>query len=323
MSATSPSAFRAPLSEPPPVVFVNPAAGSGRAARNIPRIRVLFERHGCRADFLETRSRSELEDRAARFLEQGRRTFLTAGGDGTLQGLVQALLGHDALIGVLPVGSGNDFASALGFPLDLTRAVELLFACVPRRVDLAIARTADGSARVYVGGGGIGLDAEAARYAASHYRRFSGKIRYVASALRAWKHFEALHVRAQCRGLTESNCRELQGDVLVACVLNSPTYGGGLRLAPNARLDDGLLDLTLLESLELPQVLRRVPRLLATGQITTPAMQRVQCARVGLQPDRPCFFHGDGEIFGPAPVEIAVLPGALRVLAPRSATQPR
>ena len=317
MSATALSVLCVPPSDPPPVIFLNAAAGSGRAKRTLARIRGIFERRACRVHFVETRSRSELEDQTVRLVEEGRQTFLALGGDGTLQGLVQAVLGRDVTIGIIPAGSGNDFAAALGFPPDPARAAELLFDCEPRLVDVAIARTADGGERVYVGGGGLGLDADAARYAASHYRRLSGKLRYVASALHALKHFEALCVRAQCGEVRGSNCRELQSSVLVACVLNSPTYGGGLRLAPNARIDDGLLDLTLLESLKVPQVLRLLPRLLATGQITTPGMQTVQCARVRLEPDRSCSFHGDGEILGPAPVEIAVLSSAVRVLVPR------
>ena len=317
MSATAPSVLCVPPSDPPPVIFLNAAAGSGRAKRTLARIRGIFERRACRVDCVETRSRSELEDRTVRLVEEGRQIFLALGGDGTLQGLVQAVMGRDVTIGIIPAGSGNDFAAALGFPPNPVRAAELLFDCEPCLVDVAIARTADGNERVYVGGGGIGLDADAARYAASHYRRLSGKIRYVASALHALKHFEALCVRAQCGEVGGSDCRELQSNALVACVLNSPTYGGGLRLAPNARIDDSLLDLTLLESLKVPQVLRLVPRLLATGQVTTPGMQRVQCSRVRLEPDRFCFFHGDGEILGPAPVEIAVLPAAVRVMAPR------
>ena len=300
--------------DPRPIVFVNPEAGRGRARRYLAPVRELFEHLHCKVDFAETKSRQELEDVAGRSIEGGHRTLLAMGGDGTVQGLIHAACGHDVSVGILPAGGGNDFAAALGVPLDPIHAVKSLFSSEPRRVDIARARTADGKQRIYVGGGGIGLDAEAARYAATHYRRWPGRVRYIASALHALRGFAPLHLRAQ---LWESNFELMQSTVLVACVLNTPTYGGGLRLAPKGSLDDGLLDVTLLEYLRLPKILALLPRLLASGEIQTPGMQRAQGSRVRLVPDRPCVFHGDGEIFGPAPVEIEVLRRAVRVLAPR------
>ena len=297
-----------------PIVFVNPRAGRGRARRYFTSVRELFEYHSCRVDFLETKSRQELEELAGRSIEHGRRTLIAMGGDGTVQGLVSAALGSAVTIGILPTGGGNDFAAALGFSSNPIRAAKSLLSGKPRLVDVARARTADGYERIYVGGGGIGLDAEAARYAATHYGHWPGRVRYVASALHALRGFAPLHLRAQ---LWKSSFEEMQSTILVACVLNTPTYGGGLRLAPKASVDDGLLDVTMLEYLRLPKILSLLPRLVVSGEINTPGMQRAQCSRVRLVPDRPCVFHGDGEIFGPAPVEIEVVPQAVSVLAPR------
>lgn len=314
MSRTLPSALCIAPNGCAPVLLINAAAGNGRARHNLTRIRRVLESRGCRFDFVETRSRNELEDQTVRLVEEGRRVFFAVGGDGTLQGLVQAVLGRSVIIGIIPAGSGNDFAAALGFPPDPARAAQMLFDCEPRRVDTVMARTADGNERVYLGGGGIGLDAEAAGYAANHYRGWPGRVRYVAAALHALKDFETLRVRV--RFWTPAS-GQAEGDVLVACVLNSPTYGGGLRIAPDARVDDGMVDLTLLDDMSFWKVARLLPRLLTGGDISTPGMQRMRCVRARLEPDRPCFFHGDGEIFGPAPVDIEVMHQAISVLAPR------
>ena len=305
--------FRSPADDDPPVLFLNQGAGKERAGRRLTQVLEVFKRRGCRVDTIETQSRSDLEERAEKFIREGRKIFLGMGGDGTVQGLIQATLGHDAKIGIIPAGGGNDFAAALGLPRDPVEAAEKLFNCEPRPVDVVMARTDDGNRRIYVGGGGIGLDAEAAKYAANHYQRWPGRIRYVAAALHALKRFEPLRVRAQ---FWTPDFGELESEALLACALNSPTYGGGMRLAPRARVDDGLVDLTLLDYLSASQVIGLVPRLLATGEISLPGMQRVQCTRMRLEPDRRCFFHGDGEIFGPAPVEIEVLPKAACVLSP-------
>jgi diacylglycerol kinase (ATP) len=103
---------------------------------------------------------------------------------------------------------------------------------------------------------------------------------------------------------------------LLAGVLNTPSYGAGLRLAPDARIDDGVLTTLFVRSLNAPQVLAAVSRLLARGELPEAHVTRVSAARVRLSTDRECLFHGDGEILGPAPVEIEVFPRAVQMLAP-------
>jgi diacylglycerol kinase (ATP) len=164
-----------------------------------------------------------------------------------------------------------------------------------------------------VGGGGLGLDVDAAHYAAGAFRRLPGRLRYIASALRALRTFIPLSVRAEFPG---SELSAIEARVLLAAVLNSPTYGAGLRLAPGARLDDGTLDVAFVEDLSGMRILELLPRLMLNGMLPASRLKLLRARKVRLEADRPCFFHGDGEIFGPAPVEIEVVPAAVRVLAP-------
>jgi diacylglycerol kinase (ATP) len=108
----------------------------------------------------------------------------------------------------------------------------------------------------------------------------------------------------------------MNAQVFVAGVLNTRSYGAGLRLAPDAQIDDGLLTTLFVKKLSAWQVLAALPRLLTRGDLPESYVDRVSAPRVRLTPDRDCLFHGDGEILGPAPVEIEVLPKAVRVLAP-------
>lgn len=181
------------------------------------------------------------------------------------------------------------------------------------RVDLARARTADGRIRLYLGGGGLGIDAEAARYANETFRRLPGRSRYVASALWAFCGHRAIGVKAE---FPESDLPPMEVNSLLAAVLNTPTYGSGIRLAPDARVDDGWLDAVMVEDLSAFQVLKLLPRLLKSGELRTPHVHRVKAQAVKFITDRPCMFHGDGEILGPTPVVIEVVPQAVRVLAP-------
>jgi len=212
-------------------IFVNSVAGRGRARSYLGRIQKLFESFQIHAQFVMTNSTAELESSAQNAISQGRRTLFAMGGDGTFQALVNAALGADALLGVLPIGGGNDFAVALGLPGDPVKAAEAILRGKPRFVDLVRVRTAEGRTRMYAGGGGIGLDAEAVRYASGAYRLASRPIALYrvsatsAAAIRAHRSPHRLSgerspsVRSEsiacgsaefadvrCRGQTRSSC---------------------------------------------------------------------------------------------------------------------
>jgi len=297
----------------PAVVFVNPAAGGGRTGAYLPGIRNIFETHGVPAEFVLTKSAEELEARAREKIVRKRRLLLAMGGDGTFQGLANAAFGSDILLGILPAGGGNDFALALGLPKNPIAAAEAVLRGQPRWVDLVRVRTADGRERLYVGGGGVGLDAEAAGYASGVYRRLPGRLRYVAAALRALRGFAPLQVRAE---FPESELPPIESKVLLAGVLNTPTYGAGLRLAPEAQINDGWIDAVFVDDLSSWGVLKLLPRLMHSGELRIPEITRIRAKRVRLLTDRPCLFHGDGEIIGPAPVDIEVVQRAVQMLAP-------
>ena len=299
--------------EVPAVVFVNPLAGAGRASACLLRVREVFDAQKIHAEFVLTESAGDLESRVHAAIADGCRLLLAMGGDGTFQGLANAAFGSNVLLGLLPAGGGNDFASALGLPKDPAAAARAVLRGEPRSVDLIRARVDGGRKRLYAGGGGVGLDVDAVQLAAGIYRRLPGRLRYVASALRALRDFTPLLVRAEFSG---GELPPIEAKVLLAAALNTPTYGAGLCLAPDAQIDDGWLDLAFVEDLSPLQVLALLPRLLKSGSLPNSHVKRTRVRRARLSTDRPCFFHGDGEILGPAPVELEVVPGAVRVLAP-------
>jgi YegS/Rv2252/BmrU family lipid kinase len=310
----SASAFR----EHSVIVFVNSAAGGGRARVCLPRIQKVFKSLRMQAQFAMTNSTSELESRAQAAISQGEHLLFAMGGDGTFQSLVNASFGADVVLGILPIGGGNDFASALGLPSEPLEAAEAMLCGQPRYVDLVRVRTADGRTRLYVGGGGIGLDAEAARHAGGAYRHLPGRFRYIAAALHALAGYVPLGVRVD---FPASHIPSFEAKVLLAAVLNSPTYGAGVRLAPGAAVDDGLLHVVLIEEFSKLGVLTLLPRLMGSGDLRTSRVKRWRAQRVKLTTNRLCLFHGDGEILGPTPVEIEIVPKAVRVLAPAPAVR--
>jgi len=298
--------------------LANPTAGGGLGREALPRLQqfALEKRWG--AEFRSAGSSAEFAQIAREEAAAGRERIFALGGDGTFQALLNAVAGSASVsLGVLPAGGGNDLASALGLPLDPVRAAEMILTqgqAVP--LDAARVRTADGAERLYMGGGGVGLDAEAARFASGAYRNMRGRSRYLLSAIRALGEFRGVDVQVSLEGAEQSS---LQGTALVLGVLNTPSYGAGLRLAPEARMEDGRLDLVLLENLSALEIAGILPRLAISGEIRTARIQRHRVTRVRIETERPCAFHADGEIVGMTPVEIAVVPGAMRVWRPRTA----
>jgi diacylglycerol kinase (ATP) len=299
----------------PDLILANPTAGGGLGREALPRLKAFASEKHWGAEFRSTESPTEFAQIAREEAARGRERIFALGGDGTFQALLNAVAGNtNVSIGVLPAGGGNDLASALGLPLNPVRAAELILTQGEAvHLDAAHARTADGVERLYMGGGGVGLDAEAARFASGIYRKMRGRTRYLLSAIRALGKFRGIRVRVSLEGSEQTS---LEGLALVLGVLNTPSYGGGLRLAPEASLEDGRLDLVLLESLTLLEIARILPRVAMSGEIRTERIQRFCVTQARIETDRPCAFHADGEIIGMTPVEIAVVPRAMRVWRP-------
>jgi diacylglycerol kinase (ATP) len=296
------------------VVLVNPAAGGGRAGEALPRLRQFATSAGWNAQFQLTASAEELATRAYQAATDGARQLFVLGGDGTFQVLLNAIeLPNEVAFGILPAGGGNDLAASLGLPADPVESASLLMNGAIDFLDVAEVRTAEGNKRVYAGGGGVGLDAEAALYAGKVFRNLRGRSRYLLAAIRALIGFHSLRVHVR---FEPSEGKNLEANVLLLGVLNTPSYGAGLRLAPAARTNDGCLDLVALEDLTFLEIVTVLTSLVATGELKTRRVRRFPIRWARIETDRPCLFHGDGEILGCTPVEITVRPRAVRVVCP-------
>jgi diacylglycerol kinase (ATP) len=293
-------------------VFVNPCAGGGNAGRKIADTRSEFARRNFAVRFVESQSAEEFRTEVQAAVAEGCKTLVAMGGDGTLQLLVREAIGHEVIIGVIPAGGGNDFAAALGIR-NWKQAVLAIVHGKTRPVDIARATFANGDKAEYLGGGGVGLDAEAARHASGKFLGWPGRLRYLASAIAALRAYAGLNVEME---FPETDPPALRKRVLLAAALNTPSYGGGVRLAPDARLDDGELDFVILEMLSRLEVAKLIPQLLLTGEFRTRRVTRVRATRARFSTEEGSLFHGDGELLGNTPVKIEVLPQAIRMFVP-------
>lgn len=292
-------------------VFVNSCAGGGRAAGRIAAVRAGFAKRNFRVKLAECESPEEIRKSIQAAVASGCQRLVAMGGDGTLQLLVRETIGFDVSVGVIPVGGGNDVARALGIK-NWDDAIDVVIARRTRAIDVVSVRFTNGEEAKYLGGGGVGLDAEAARRASGKFKRWPGRLRYLAAAIDALRDCSGVDLDLEISGLAQP----IRGPVLLAAVLNTPSYGGGVRLAPNAQIDDGELDLVVVPMLSRSEIARLIPGLLFRGELRTPGVRRFRAPRARLCAHRNPWFHGDGELLGQVPIEIAVLPRAIRMLVP-------
>ena len=294
------------------LLLANPAAGGGRARDVLPSLRAFAKQRQWDVEIYVTKDADDLAAKARQEAAAGRKRILVLGGDGTAQVLVNAVADFpETVLGVIPAGGGNDLAASLGLTEDPVKSVAEVLEGEICQVDAVRVRTADGRERLYVGGGGVGLDAEAARYASGVYRNLRGRLRYLLSAIRALLGFHAIRVRMQ---ITTPEAQALEASALLVGILNTPSYGAGLNFAPGARTDDGRLDLVVLDEHSFWEILRLIPALAKSGELKTSRVQRFRVERVRIETEKPCWFHGDGELLGVTPVEVSVVPRAFRAL---------
>jgi YegS/Rv2252/BmrU family lipid kinase len=285
-------------------LIVNPSAGAGRAAKRLPVVETELRALGIASHREETTSIAHADELARAAGEAGDAVF-TLGGDGLVGVVAGAIADTGAPLGVLPGGRGNDFARVLGIPGDPAEAVRALASAPVRKLDLA-----EANGRPFIGIASCGFDSVANRIA-NESRLVKGNLVYLYAALRAvatWK-------PARFELVLDGNVRVYSGWSVGAC--NSKAYGGGMYAAPNAELDDGLLDVVVCErTSRFNFVFRVLPRVFKGTHVDLPYVHEMRAREVTVSADRPFVMYADGDPVGDLPVTVRVRPGAVTVLAP-------
>jgi YegS/Rv2252/BmrU family lipid kinase len=285
-------------------LIVNPAAGSGRAERVLPEVRAGLDEVGLEYRVQRTRSLAHARELAHQALAAGE-TAVALSGDGVL-GVIADVFKHTGqVLGVLPGGRGNDFARSLGIPLSPRAACRVLASGVPRLLDLG--QVAD---RTFIGIASCGFDSDANRIA-NETRLVRGKLVYTYGGLRALVSWKPARFRVVLDG---GPPRTITGYTIAAA--NSTAYGGGMMLAPDASLDDGLLDVVLISEISKLRFARLLPTVFKGEHVKLPNVEVLRARELEVSADRPFDLYADGEPIASLPVTIRCLPRAVQVLAP-------
>jgi YegS/Rv2252/BmrU family lipid kinase len=285
-------------------LIVNPSAGGGRAGRGLPQVQAALSQHGLDHHLEPTRSLEHARELAIAAAAAGE-LAVAFGGDGLVGAVAGAAASSGGTVGVLPGGRGNDFARMLGIPLDPPAACAVLRTGIVRELDLGQV-----GEQTFIGIASCGFDSDANRIA-NETRMVSGPLVYVYGALRAlWAWKPATFTVCLDGGEPLS----LTGYTVAAA--NSRGYGGGMLLAPDASLEDGLLEIVLVAQVSKLRFLSLMPTLFKGTHVRQAAVQVFRAREVEIGADRPFTLYADGDPIAELPVTVRALPDAVRVMVP-------
>lgn len=296
--------------EPIPL-FLNPAAGRGRAGRTIPKVARLLDSFGLVHVLIRSESVGDLETKVFDAVSTGAEKIIVAGGDGSIHEVVNGILrsARPVELGVIPIGTGNDFAKACSIPVDWHDAATELAGRIRNNTPARMIDAGRMNDRFFANGAGIGFDAKVTRIARDIHWRV-GDLVYLAAVFKGMiDGVTTPQVTMKFSGQT------IEGPITLANVSNGAWLGGMFHIAPMARNDDGELDLVFAGEVSRLRMIALLPKLMHGSHIEQPEITHSRITRCEVNASAPVPSHLDGEV---QPLqknfEIEVLRGALHLM---------
>src|SRR6266545_974257 len=298
--------------------IVNPAAGSGGAGRLWPAVVERLRDLRIQYEYETTQGPLTATSFARQAIRQGARTVVAVGGDGTVNEVVNGFflneqpLAQDATLGIVPVGSSSDVARALGIPTGVAAANVLING---RVLDVDLGRADFGGAaeltiRYFLNNADVGIGARVAAGGA-RFKRAGGKAAFALSSVAAvldpqpWRGTVALD---------KGEPQRVEATTVVVAL--GPYTGGGMKIAPGARMDDGLFDVVTIGALPPRELLRNLPKIYSGTHLSHPAVRHSQAQLVRVEVEGEPLVELDGEVCGSGSVEFRLLPRGIRIHVP-------
>ncbi|WP_347978506.1 diacylglycerol kinase [Microbacterium sp. ProA8] len=295
-------------------LLVNPAARAGAHTGAATRAAEHLRTRGVQTSILSGGSAAESSALLRAAIQVGVDAVAVAGGDGTVNLAIQEVAGTGIPLGIVPSGSGNDFAATLGLrELDVTAAADTIAGGRTRRVDLARVTRSDGSTQYFGSVLASGFDSKV-NDRANAMRWPRGGSRYNIAILVEFLTLAGIPYEVELE-LADGTRENLSGDLVMATVGNGRTYGGGIPICPDADPADGLLDLVLVRPAGRLRLLRLLPRVYrgTHGGVAEVSIRRVRAVRLSSPG---VTAYADGDPIGALPLRVDVVPGALTIFTP-------
>ncbi len=285
------------------VLIANPASGTASGG-GLERAREVISSHDIDLDILHTTAPGDATRLAAYAVEQSPDLIFAAGGDGTINEVINGMAGSQTPLAILPLGTANVLAQELGLPLEPASAAKEALSRSPRRITLGLVRKADES-RYFVLMAGIGFDAQAVYNLNTSLKKRTGKLAYVVSG------FKTLFSWSPHPLLIRADGRDYRGASVI--ISNTRKYGGGFVVAPDADITSPDLRVILLEGMGRMDVLRLSLGIVAGGRHTSlKGVRYFTAKRIVIESSAPLQLDGDRA--GHSPLEVSAMPDSLSIV---------
>jgi YegS/Rv2252/BmrU family lipid kinase len=298
------------------VVIVNPASADGRTGRDWPKNEPLLRRLLPPFTIWTTSGPNQATEMAYRAVDQGYATIAVQGGDGTVNEVVNGLLGHPKFestsLAILPGGTGADLVRTLGLSHSLTAAAGQAGGNVFRKIDVGLARFLDLNGnpcrRHFLNVTDVGFGGDVVRYVNSHRKRWGGKFSFFRGLLVTLFQYRNKRIRI---GLDDRPPFEVQASSIV--IANGQYFGGGMWVAPEARMADGFLEVVVVGDVSRLEVLTNTRRLYRGTLSGHPKVQVFSAQTISLESEEEVLIDMDGELVGRLPVRFELLPKKIKI----------
>jgi diacylglycerol kinase (ATP) len=275
-------------------VIVNPRAGK-KALRLLPKIKRWLSQSPHEFSFSIPRSQDEMRLEITKAPSRGIHGILLCGGDGTVHEALPAIAETNLPFGLIPCGRGNDFARNIGLSMNFRKNRILPFDPTFHKYDLPTINTIP-----FVSIACIGLDAEVNKLAQDGEGYFGGKLGYIVCVLKALKTFRPFEIEMTIDGQFGRD------RVMMVTIANGPYYGGGMKIAPDAMMDDGVLNICIVKEMSKWELLREFPKVFKGTHISNPHFTMKTGQKVKIQSDERREIFADGEYVGNLPAECTI-----------------
>lgn len=298
-------------------VILNPAAGPRDLHRQVNKAIEYLRTNGWHVTLLETREKGDAIRLARQAADAGSDAAIAVGGDGTINEVVNGLAGSETALGIIPAGTANVYAADVGIPIwnplrpnAVRLAAEIVHRGLRHKIDLGRLELADGRQRYFFMWCGVGLDAAITQEVHTEDTRRLGMAAWVVAGVLVAVNFMGT------RGTVTVDNQNGRKRVLWAVVSNGQLYGRLWRIAPRAKMNDGILDLTVFEGYGVLSTLRHLASLTFGRYARDPTVHFYRGCSFSIETRKPLPVHVDAEPIGTTPVQINVIPGSLNVLLP-------
>jgi diacylglycerol kinase (ATP) len=297
-------------------LIVNPAAGAGKTGRNWPRILDLVRATGMKFEHAVTEAPGHAVELAKFAVHRGYRRVISVGGDGTVNEIVNGLHQsgglRDTALGIISTGTGSDYVRTLGLPRRYPDSICRLGEATTRTVDVGVVSWGEGAEareRLFANFAGMGFDAEIVRRTTQQFKHFGALPGYLAGLFATLVTYKNKHIGLRLDG------EETERRVCTVIMNNGRYGGGGMKTAPGAEIDDGLLDVLVVGDLAKLDLLRSLPMIYKGTHLNHKKVMLYRAREIGIRSlDGTVPLQADGELLGTSPARFTVLSGALKVL---------